>query len=164
MSPFENRCNRAVYTSSQHHFNRLHYTVPSVFGQYMVLSVMWHFGILEYFAFDNNDTANYQDPAELCNILPLTSQQHIPDLFLSEQNVLVDESLTLMKRQLSFKQKLTVKHAMFGKESNCGKVCLQSLLTNTTIWDITLKQNTILFPQPISDSQPVIPHYTVCFL
>jgi hypothetical protein len=65
---------------------------------------------------DNTDKANYEGPAKLHKIFPVLSHLNykFQNLFLPGQNISVDESLTLWKGRLSFKQYLPLKAAKFG--------------------------------------------------
>jgi hypothetical protein len=55
---------------------------------------------------DNTDKENYESPAKLYKIFPVLSHLNykFQNLFLPGQNLSVDESLTLWRGHLSFKQ------------------------------------------------------------
>jgi hypothetical protein len=62
---------------------------------------------------DNTNKVNYEGPAKLYKIFPVLS--HLNYKFhLPGQNISVDESLTLWKGRLSFKQYMPLKAAKFG--------------------------------------------------
>jgi hypothetical protein len=65
---------------------------------------------------DNTNKANYEGPANLYKTFPVLSHlsYKFQNLWLPGQNISVDESLTLWKGRLSFKQYLPLKAAKFG--------------------------------------------------
>ncbi|PNF13973.1 hypothetical protein B7P43_G08681 [Cryptotermes secundus] len=65
---------------------------------------------------DNETMSTHQGPQKLLKILPLISQlnKKFLELYLPSQNISVDESLTLWKGRLSFKQYLPLKASKFG--------------------------------------------------
>lgn len=65
---------------------------------------------------DNSSKANYQGPAKLYKIFPVLSHLNckFQNLYLPGQNISVNESLTLWKGHLSFRQYLHPKSAKFG--------------------------------------------------
>jgi hypothetical protein len=76
--------------------------------------------IVKFLNFIDNSTASeYQGPAKLFKIHPTV--QHLnkkfQDLYLPNQDIVMDESLTLWKGCLSFKQYIPLKVAKFGIKS-----------------------------------------------
>jgi hypothetical protein len=65
---------------------------------------------------DNANKADYEGPAKLYKIFPVLSHLNhkFQNLFLPGPNISIDESLTLWKGRLSFKQYLPLKAAKFG--------------------------------------------------
>ncbi|PNF18924.1 hypothetical protein B7P43_G18030, partial [Cryptotermes secundus] len=65
---------------------------------------------------DNETMSTYQGPQKLFKIFPLISHlnKKFQEIYLPSQNISVDESLTLWKGRLSFKQYLPLKASKFG--------------------------------------------------
>jgi hypothetical protein len=65
---------------------------------------------------DNTNKGNYEGPAKLYKIYSVLSHLNnkFQNLYLPGQNISVDESLTLWKGRLSFKQYIPLKAAKFG--------------------------------------------------
>jgi hypothetical protein len=65
---------------------------------------------------DNSTASEYQGPVKLFKIHPVV--QHLnkkfQNLYLPNQDIVIDESLTLWKGRLSFKQYMPLKAAKFG--------------------------------------------------
>jgi hypothetical protein len=73
--------------------------------------------IMKFLCFaDSTNKANYEGPEKLYKIFSVLSHLNykFQNLFLPGQNISVDESLTLWKGHLSFKQYLPLKAAKFG--------------------------------------------------
>ena len=78
--------------------------------------------------FNNNDnTGTYQGPSKLFKIYPvlLHLNTKFQSLYLPGQNIAVDESLTLWRGRLSFRQYIPLKSSKFGIKSY--ELCESSL-------------------------------------
>jgi hypothetical protein len=70
--------------------------------------------------FNNNDhTGTYQGPSKLFKIYPVLSHLNtkFQSLYLPGQNIAIDESLTLWRGRLSFRQYIPLKSSKFGIKS-----------------------------------------------
>ena len=72
--------------------------------------------ILRYIHFSNNKATNYQGPPKLQKIYPVLSylNNKYQKLYCPKQDISIDESLTLWKGRLGFKQYLPLKTSKFG--------------------------------------------------
>jgi hypothetical protein len=76
--------------------------------------------IMKFLQFaDNTNKENYEGPAKLFKIFPVLSHLNykFQNLFLPGKNISDDETLTLWKGRLSFKQYLSLKAAKSGKNT-----------------------------------------------
>jgi hypothetical protein len=76
--------------------------------------------ICKFIHFNNNDSRDtYQGPPKLFKIYPLVSylNSKFQNLYIPDQNIAIDESLTLWKGRLSFKQYIPLKSSKFGIKS-----------------------------------------------
>jgi hypothetical protein len=77
--------------------------------------------------FSNSDSKDtYQGPPKLFKIYPVISYLNIKfqNLYMPDQNIAIDDSLTLWKGRLSFRQYIPLKSSKFGIKSY--KLCESS--------------------------------------
>ena len=76
--------------------------------------------ICNFMHFNNNDNiGTYQGPSKLFKIYPVLSHlnKKFQSLYLPGQNIAIDESLTLWRGRLSFRQYIPLKSSKFGIKS-----------------------------------------------
>jgi hypothetical protein len=88
--------------------------------------------VMKFMHFSDNSKQNdYQGPPKLLKIYPVIQQlsNKFQNLCIPNQNTAIDESLTLWKGRLFFRQNISLKGAKFGVktyelcESSSGYVC-----------------------------------------
>jgi hypothetical protein len=82
----------------------------------------------KFMHFSNNDSKDtYQGPPNLFKIYPVVSYLNIKfqNLYIPDQNIAMDKSLTLWKGRLSFRQYIPLKSSKFGIKSY--ELCESSL-------------------------------------
>ena len=98
-------------------FKKLYFATPN-FGS--IISMDRFESICNFMHFSNNDhIGTYQGPSKLFIIYPVLSHLNtkFQSLYLPGQNIATDESLTLWRGRLSFRQYITLKSSKFGIES-----------------------------------------------
>jgi len=102
-------------TSLRLYFSRNHLVATPVFGS--VISLDRFESICRFLHFTDNTTKDtYEGQQKLFKIYPLIRHLNskFQTLYLPQQNISVDESLTLWKGRLSFKQYIPMKSSQFG--------------------------------------------------
>ncbi|XP_021932761.1 piggyBac transposable element-derived protein 4-like [Zootermopsis nevadensis] len=109
------------------YFSKNSLLATPVFGS--VISMDRFESVCKFIHFTNNDSKDtYQGPPKLFKIYPVISylNKKFQNLYIPGQNISIDESLTLWKGRLSFKQYIPLKSSKFGIktyelcESNSG--------------------------------------------
>ena len=89
-----------------------------IFGS--IISMDRFESICNFMHFNNNDNiGTYQGPSKLFKIYPVLSHLNtkFQSLYLPGQNIAIDESLTLWRGRLSFRQYIPLKSSKFGIKS-----------------------------------------------
>jgi len=97
------------------YFSKNYILTTTVFGS--IISMDRFESICNFIHFDNNDhVGTYQGPSKLFKIYPVLSHLNtkFQSLYLPGQNIAIDESLTLWRGRLSFRQYIPLKYSKFG--------------------------------------------------
>jgi len=100
------------------YFSKNYILATPIFGS--IISMDQFESICIFMHFNNNDhIETYQGPSKLFKIYPVLSHLNtkFQNLYLREQNIAIDESLTLWRGRLSFRQYITLKSSKFGIKS-----------------------------------------------
>jgi len=100
------------------YFSKKYILATPIFGSSISMD---QFGsICNFMHFNNNDNiGTYQGPSKLFKIYPVLSHLNtkFQSLYLPGQNIAIDESLTLWRGRLSFRQYIPLKSFTFGIKS-----------------------------------------------
>ena len=100
------------------YFSKNYILATPIFG--FIISVDQFESICNFMHFNNNDhIGTYQGPSKLFKIYPVLSHLNtkFQSLYLPGQNIAIDESLTLWRGRLSFRQYIPLKSSKFGIKS-----------------------------------------------
>jgi len=112
------------------YFSKNYILATPIFGS--IISMDRVESICNFMLFNNNDhIGTYQRPSKLIKIYPVLSHLNtkFQSLYLHEQNIAIDESLTLWRGRPSFRQYIPLKSSKFGIksyelcESSSGYLC-----------------------------------------
>jgi len=101
------------------YFSKNYILVTPIFGSIIFMDQFE--SICNFMHFINNDhVGTYHRPSKLFKIYPVLSHlnTNFQSLYLPGQNIAIDESLTLWRGRLSFRQYIPLKSSKFGIKSD----------------------------------------------